>query len=113
MRQYISENELQTWGHVLGDFQYSTLVELNCDGIVEVEFPRATIKVPLEFDAYHKTGSRYEEILGRYYRRDDVQIVFYVCREEKIMNQLKTLKKRIQIKTAKVFLFDVTRYARY
>lgn len=93
VRKYLTENELQTWGYILNDYRYSDLVELNSDAVIEVEFPRATLKVPFEYDACQKAGYRYEDVFGKYYRRDDIQLVLYVCKSQGIMNQLMKLEK--------------------
>jgi hypothetical protein len=94
IKKYLTENVLQTWGYILDDYRYSNLVELNSDALIDIEFPRATLKVPFEYDACQKAANRYEDVFSKYYRRDDVQIVLYVCKKESTMNQLMKLEKK-------------------
>ena len=95
VQMYLTENELQTWGHSINDSAYSTFVSLNSDAVVDFKFLKCNLKIPLEYDKTHKASYRYEKILHKYYTRDDIHIVLYVCKNKKMMNQLMEAEKKI------------------
>lgn len=94
VKMYLTENEMHTWGHILDEGRYSSLVGLRSDAIVEIQAPRRILKVPVEYNSSHKSVSRYLDLLDRYYSRDDIPIVLFVYRTEEDMNKIKEVEKK-------------------
>lgn len=94
VRTYLTENQMQTWGHILGDGRYSSLVDLRSDAIVEIQAPKRALNIPVEYDSSHKAGYRYEKLLDKYYSRDDIPIVLFVFRSQRDMNNFKEIEKK-------------------
>ena len=94
IKMYLTENEIQTWGSTLHSEGYSSLVYLRFDAVVEIQFSGGTIKVPIEYDAHHKSKTRYMAFVDKYYNSSGVGIAFVVCGQNKIMKSLKEIEKK-------------------
>ncbi len=94
IKRYICENELQTWGKSHDDGIYSAFMNLNSDGLVVAEGAENLLFLPIEFDAYHKSNSRYEQFFEKYYSSSEVTIALYVCNSKRIMTQLMKVEEQ-------------------
>lgn len=94
IKKYLSENELQTWGKSHYDGIYSTFVNLNSDSLVVVKGADNLQFLPIEFDAFHKSNSRYEQFFEKYYNSSEVTIALYVCNTKRIMMQLMKVEEQ-------------------
>ena len=92
--QYHSENELQTWGinqsEIVGQF-----INLNSDAVLLLRFPKGEIICPLEYELNGKSIDRYEPLIKKYYRRDDVPLVLYLCNSKEVMNRISKIEKKL------------------
>ncbi len=86
--KYLTENQIQTWGSLEYGADIANLEHLNSDAIIAVQFPKAQVLVPLEYESHSKSETRYEPLVRNYYAKDEVAIVFYVCECEAIMNKI-------------------------
>ncbi|MBT4761942.1 MAG: hypothetical protein HOO06_09620 [Bdellovibrionaceae bacterium] len=93
VKRYLSENELQTWGHSLCDAAYSSFVNLNSDAVVDIQFTKGILRVPVEYEAHQKSDERYEKVLNKYYNSDETEVVLFVCGSSQIMNKVIGLEK--------------------
>lgn len=92
---YHSENQLQTWPIGVYDVKVGRLANLNCDAVVSVRFPDDTLHLPLEYGASSKSDRRYEPLVKRYYARDDVPAVLYVCENETVLNKISRIETEL------------------
>ena len=67
VKGYTTENELQTWGHPLGDASYLDFVYLRPDAVTGLQCPTCIIQIPVEYDAFHKSRNRYVNVVKQYY----------------------------------------------
>ena len=51
---YLTENELQTWGHALEDGNTSSFVKLNSDALIHLQAPRGLLRVPIEYESANR-----------------------------------------------------------
>ena len=81
-----------------------TVVDLKSDAIVDMQAPRGIVRVPVEYDAHHKSRDRYITFVDKYYSRSNVAIVFMVCGQDSIMKAIKDVEeKRITSSRPKFF----------
>ena len=90
---YLTENELQTWGYTLYNGRYSEFVDLNSDALIEVKAPRGILRIPVEYESFHKSKTRYVDFVDKYYSRDDIPIVLLIYRTNQVVNQLQEIEK--------------------
>ena len=95
IKGYLTENEIETWGHTIYDRTYSPLVKLRADAILSVQFSIVNLYIPLEYDAHDKSASRYETILKKYYRSDEAQIIFFILNSKSAMNKIMKIESQI------------------
>ena len=105
IKMYLTENEIQTWGSTLHKEGYSSFVDLRPDAVVDMQAPKGTVKVPLEYDAYHKSRERYVTFVDKYYNRSDVAIVFMVCGQDRITNVIKDIEEKKAISGRPKFFY--------
>ena len=90
---YLTENELQTWGHILNDGYYSKFVKLNSDSLIKMQTPKGSLKVPVEYEAMSKSTTRYMKFMDKYYKRNDIPLVLVICKTESILKQMQRVEK--------------------
>ena len=105
IKMYFTENEIQTWGSTLYKEGCVDFVDLRPDAIVDMQTPSGTVKVPLEYDAHHKSRDRYTAFVDKYYNRNDVAIVFMVCEQEQIMETIKDIEEKRDISDRPKFFY--------
>ena len=93
-KRYLTENVLQTWGDTLFEGRYSHLLDLKSDALIEVEAPKGLLKVPVEYESVQKSATRYVDIVDKYYRKPDIQIVVFIYKESRIMKQIQKVEKK-------------------
>ena len=84
----LTENDLHTWPGYRDNEKTRAFVELNSDGIVEVEFPNGKFLLALEYEANDKGRARYRELFQNYYAYEEVVAVLYVCKDDHIMKKV-------------------------
>ena len=89
---YYTENQIQTWGHFIKDGEISSLLDFNSDAVVEVQFSKEALLIPIEYEFHNKTSERYKKIMNTYYSSDDVLVIFFICESEQILNRLKKIE---------------------
>ena len=94
IKVYLTENEIQTWGSTLYGERYSPFVDLRPDAIVDMQVPRGIVRVPVEYDACHKSKDRYTTFVDKYYNRSNVAIVLMICGQEGIMKVIKDVEEK-------------------
>ena len=94
IKTYLTENEIQTWGSTVYREDYSPFVDLRSDAIVNMQTSKGTVKVPVEYDAHHKSKDRYTAFVDKYYNKSDVAIVFMVYEQDQIMKAIKDIEEK-------------------
>ena len=90
---YYSENQLQTWPSGIFCSEVSQLANLNSDGVITLEIDNETLNIPVEYEASSKSSHRYEPLLKRYYSRDDVHAVLYLCENQGVLNKIAKIEE--------------------
>jgi len=108
---YYTENQLQAWGSYLHDGKLSPLLGMNFDGVVEIQFKKSVMFIPVEYEKYEKYSLRYEVRLKKLHSSDEVPIIFYVCKTKEILNRLWYLERKLlKGRKPKLFLKLLTEF---
>ncbi|MCK5073279.1 MAG: hypothetical protein KAQ98_07615 [Bacteriovoracaceae bacterium] len=86
--EYLTENQLQTWGDYLKDKSMLPMVELRCDAAIKVKLPNGIYWLAIEYEATSKSIGRYKEILQKLYGTIGLTTVLYICGDDAIKNKI-------------------------
>ena len=95
IKEYFTENEFETWGKAKYSEDCMALAKFYPDAILDIQLPKCRYYAPLEYDLHSKSDARYREILHKYYRSYNVNIVFFVAESKAIIKKLKKLESKI------------------
>ncbi len=103
--EYLTENQVQTWGSIEYGADIASLANMNSDAIVEVKFPDEQVWVPLEYEGNGKSEARYELLVRKYYAKDDVPVVLYICESKAIMEKIAKVERAVYMGDQPKFFF--------
>lgn len=95
VKNYYTENVLQTSTDLCSNDKFRPFIELNSDAMVEVDTKVGVLNLAIEFDTTHKSKSRYMHKLKAYYGKRIVDGVLYICTNEHILRMLLRIDKEI------------------
>ena len=104
---YYTENQIQTWGIAGFDRTLTSFVNLNSDALVEIQFSSGSQLIPLELEMHLKAKDRYEQLLKRYYQRDDVFLILYICESQNILNKVREMEATLFKSEQPKFLYKL------
>ena len=106
VKQYFTENKLQTWGYGLDKGQYSDFVGLRSDALLEVNAPKGLLYIPVEYEASRKIKSKYVSFVDKYYSREDVPLILLIYQDNRIRTIIEEIeKKRVKFSRFKRYKF--------
>ena len=95
VQNYYTENVLQTCDEYRDNEKFLPFVELNSDAMAEVDSKAGMLNLAIEFDATHKSKSRYVKKIDAYYEKQEVDGVLYVCVNKYILHTLQRIDKEV------------------
>ena len=95
VQSYYTENVMQGCDDYGSDKKFRPFVELNSDAMAEVDTRIGVLNLAIEFDATHKSKSRYLHKVNHYYVERGVDGVLYVCANKHILNILHKIDKEV------------------
>ena len=104
---YYTENQIQTWGISGFERRFTSYVNLNSDAMVEIQFSSGNQLIPLELEMHLKAKDRYEQLLKRYYQRDDVVLILYICANQNILNKVREMEMTLFKSEQPKFLYKL------
>ena len=95
VRNYYTENVLQTCTELQNDEKFQPFIELNSDAMAEVNSKIGVLNLAIEFDTTRKNKRRYSEKIDDYYVENGVDGVLYICADKYILNALLKVDKEV------------------
>lgn len=95
MTTYLSENMLQSCGSLVESEEFKAFSLLNSDAALEINTPKRSFRVALEYEASEKQEARYCKKLTDYYFAPNIAAVFYVCGSDRIERLIRKVDQDI------------------
>ena len=89
-KEYVFENELQTWRCYSDDPKLSAFRSRRCDGVAKIDFGK-DIWIGVEYESSTKSKGRYFDILNSLYKNKAITFIIYVCKNNTILNRIKSI----------------------
>lgn len=103
--QVITESELLSCHDYFEDFKTRPFVLLRSDRLLVIKAEDKDFYVSLEYENSLKSNDRNQKKIEDYYRNRNVDAVFYVCRDSKIMKALMELDQSSKGEKSSKFYF--------
>ena len=88
IKNYYTENVLQSCTEFKNDTRFYPFVELNSDGVILIDTKIGILDLAIEFDAHQKSDEWYRDKINDYYFRRNVDGVLYICANQYILDAL-------------------------
>ena len=95
VQSYYTENVLKNCDDYRNNKKFRPFVKLNSDAMAEVDTRIGVLNLAIEFDATHKSKSRYLHKVNSYYVERGVDGVLYICMDKHILNVLHKIDKEV------------------
>lgn len=105
VKQYLSENELQSFDTYYSGKTFSPFIRLRTDAVIEHRPRDISYWVAIEYEASKKSLGRYKELLRSYYSAVDIPAVLYICESNQIQNMIMREEKLLKPKEGFKFYY--------
>lgn len=96
VKNYHTENTLQTWKEEYDDSKIKPFIKLNTDAVMEVKIFKGYFYIGIEYESSRKGKSRYEDLMKSYYRNKEIDAVFYICKDEKLQSYMQKCEQKFK-----------------
>ncbi|NRA45881.1 MAG: hypothetical protein HRU09_13070 [Oligoflexales bacterium] len=107
IKEYYTENQIQTWWSRSSDYLHRGLASLNTDALALTSIGDELVWSAVEHEPSEKSDARYRSILKRFYSNQDLTFVLYCCSNEKIKNKLIEAEQKIYKDSFPKLFFNV------
>ncbi|MCY4644483.1 MAG: hypothetical protein OXB88_07685 [Bacteriovoracales bacterium] len=94
VKDYLTENTMAALGYFRSKGIFETSKKIRSDATVLWEKNDQTYRMALEYEHSLKYRHRYNLLFGSYYLEYDIDGVFYICRDKKILKKVCEVEKR-------------------
>lgn len=111
IKDYYTENQVQTWWQKSSDYVQKGLASLNTDALALTSIGDELVWAAIEYEPSEKSEARYRSIVKRFYSNDDLTFVLYCCGNEKIKSRLIEAEQKIYKNSFPKLFFNVKNFS--
>ena len=95
IKNYYTENVLQSCAEFKNDTRFYPFVELNSDGVILIDTKIGILDLAIEFDVHQKIDEWYRDKINDYYFKRKIDGVLYICANQDILDALLNVDEEI------------------
>lgn len=93
IKEFLTENELQTWGKASLSPTIQACVTSNSDAYVRLNLGSTEVEAAIEYEANQKSDGRYQKLIENYYANSSIQNIFYVASSSAIVKKMMAIER--------------------
>ena len=93
---YLTENVLNSHGSMVADKMYEDYRRCGSDAFIELTMNNKKIFAAIEYEQTLKYTNRYIDLFGKYYSTYDIDAIFYIASDKRILTNVQKVEKMIR-----------------
>ena len=94
VRDYITENVLRSTADFVRTDEFKPFRQESCDGVVILQGKDQVFYLAVEYEHTLKYIPRYEDLIRSYHLEDDIDGIFFICKDKRILKKVTELEKK-------------------
>ena len=93
---YLTENVLNSYSSIVSDKMYDDYRRCGSDTFIELTMNNQKIFAAIEYEQTLKYTNRYIDLFGKYYSAYDIDAVFYIASDKRILTNVQKVEKMMR-----------------